>query len=311
MNLEPETRRGYYISAEMKKVWAVEMELLNKLLEVCKKHDLRIWAEGGTLLGAVREHGFIPWDDDIDMAMPREDFNRLRELANDEFKTPYFFQCGYTDLFPSGMAKLRKDGTSAIEKENIFKNQHQGIFIDIFPLDVIPDNKNEYFLFADYASKLRIDLLLYCDHYFTLINWDYNFQVIKTILKTKYRGFSYYYKKYEDFVSQYMANDYSDVSLVVLGYHEQYIRNRKWYVNTSHTLFEDLNIPIPSGYHEVLMKQYGDYMIPKHEPAQHNGFEFLSAETSFEVILPILRKKYKKKRWENRKQHIIKFLKLK
>lgn len=77
MNLEPETRNNYYISVEMKKVWAVEMQLLKKLLEVCEKHHLKIWAEGGTLLGAVRHQGYIPWDDDIDMAMLRDDYDRL------------------------------------------------------------------------------------------------------------------------------------------------------------------------------------------------------------------------------------------
>ena len=92
MNLEKEIRNGYEISADMKKVWAVEMELLKKLLEVCEKHHLRIWAEGGTLLGAVREKGFIPWDDDIDMAMPREDYDKLQTIAKDQFKAPFFFQ---------------------------------------------------------------------------------------------------------------------------------------------------------------------------------------------------------------------------
>lgn len=143
MNSQKEIRRGYEILPEMKKVWSVEIELLRKLLDVCKRYNLKIFAEGGTLLGAIREHGFIPWDDDIDMAMPREDYDKLRELASAEFKSPYFFQCGYTDIFPNGITRLRKDGTAAITYKSIYDRCHQGIFIDIFPLDSIPDEKSE------------------------------------------------------------------------------------------------------------------------------------------------------------------------
>lgn len=67
------------------------MEVGKKLLAVCEKHHLRIFAEVGTLLGTIREHGFIPWDDDIVMAMPREDYDKLQFIAKEEFKKPYFF----------------------------------------------------------------------------------------------------------------------------------------------------------------------------------------------------------------------------
>lgn len=92
MNLDKEIRQGYEISSEMKKVWNVQMKLLKKLLEVCDKHHLKIWADGGTLLGTVRDHGYIPWDDDIDMVMLREDYDKLLEIAPKEFEEPFFFQ---------------------------------------------------------------------------------------------------------------------------------------------------------------------------------------------------------------------------
>ena len=70
---QEEVRNNYTITAEMKKIWAVQLELLSVLLDVCKRNHLNIWAEGGTLLGTIREKGYIPWDDDIDMAMLRPD----------------------------------------------------------------------------------------------------------------------------------------------------------------------------------------------------------------------------------------------
>ncbi len=70
--LDEEVRCDYTITHEMKKIWAVELDLLEKLLNVCKKHGIKIFASGGTLLGAIRHKGMIPWDDDIDMMMFRE-----------------------------------------------------------------------------------------------------------------------------------------------------------------------------------------------------------------------------------------------
>ena len=75
--LEEEERDGYLVSAEMKKIWAVELDLLNEFMRVCKEHDIRWFADGGTILGAIRHNGMIPWDDDIDVCMYREDYEKL------------------------------------------------------------------------------------------------------------------------------------------------------------------------------------------------------------------------------------------
>ena len=88
----PEERNGYMVSSEMKKVWAVELDLLNEFARVCDKYRLKWFAHAGTMLGAVRHHGFIPWDDDIDVVMPREDYERLCSIGSSEFSRPYFFQ---------------------------------------------------------------------------------------------------------------------------------------------------------------------------------------------------------------------------
>ena len=95
--LDEEVRDGYKVSHEMKKVWAVELDLLAEFQRVCKKHNIKYIASGGTMLGAVRHKGFIPWDDDIDLMMLREEYEKLCIVAPSEFKHPYYFQTDRTD----------------------------------------------------------------------------------------------------------------------------------------------------------------------------------------------------------------------
>ena len=123
-------------------VHSVQEELLRKLDQVCREYGLRYAAIHGTLLGAVRHKGFIPWDDDVDIAMPRQDYDRLLELATQVFPEPYFLQtpANTENIFYGGYAKLRRSGTAAIEPQHRGRNCHQGIWIDILPLDFYPED---------------------------------------------------------------------------------------------------------------------------------------------------------------------------
>lgn len=87
----------YKVSSNLKKLWAIEADLLREFVRVCDKYRLRWYAYAGTLLGAIRHSGFIPWDDDIDVCMPREDYDILTKELAGEFKTPYFMQTPYTE----------------------------------------------------------------------------------------------------------------------------------------------------------------------------------------------------------------------
>ena len=142
MNLNSETRNGYNISSDMKKVWNIQMKMVVKLIDVCNKYNLKVWADGGTLLGTVRDHGYIPWDDDIDMVMLRDDYNKLLQIAPTEFQEPFFFQNVYTDKkYPRGHSQLRYNGTAAIIPFDVNCEFNQSIFIDIFVYDVLPKDK--------------------------------------------------------------------------------------------------------------------------------------------------------------------------
>ena len=134
----------FLITPEKRKIWEIELKLVEKVFEVCRKYNLSIVSSSGTTIGAVRENGFIPWDDDIDLEMLRPDYDKLVSIASKEFQSPFFFQCAYTDKnYVRGHAQVRMNGTAAILRQDIFCDFHQGIFIDIFVFDAVPKSKRE------------------------------------------------------------------------------------------------------------------------------------------------------------------------
>ena len=102
-----EIRCGWTVWPSTKRTWIVEMEMLAELDRICKKYDIKYFAEGGTLLGAVRHGGFIPWDDDVDIAMLREDYDKFCKVAPDEISAPLFFQDCHTDNIKFLFSRIR------------------------------------------------------------------------------------------------------------------------------------------------------------------------------------------------------------
>lgn len=292
MNLESEIRRGYYITEDMKKVWTVQMDLLKKLLDVCNKYQLRIWADGGTLLGTIREHGYIPWDDDIDMAMLRDDYDKLVEIAPQEFNHPYFFQCGYTEkVFPRGHAQLRKDGTTAILPYPQFLDTHQGIFIDIFPYDAIPDDPEMQDSLIDERNE-RMSTLLACASRPSLLHLGRSYRNLRNRLR-----FRRLYFEFEEMLRRNKVVDNAIVScLSFIVDPDHFYRDKHWYDGTLYFPFEDILMPVPVGYHQILLRQYGEYMVPKQAPTYHEGFWRLDADRPYQEYIPQLRRELRQKK---------------
>ena len=121
-------------------VWQAELDILDEIDSVCRKNNLRYSIAYGTMLGAVRHGGFIPWDDDVDIIMPREDYERLISIWNFEANKEYILQNKYTNWdFTQNFSKIRKDKTTFIhnawEKHVTY---HTGVFVDVFPGDRVP-----------------------------------------------------------------------------------------------------------------------------------------------------------------------------
>lgn len=127
----------FYTDETLQQVQQVRLEMLGCIHEVCQKYGLQYFMIYGTLLGAVRHKNFIPWDDDADIAMPREDYEKFLKIAAEELKDIYTIQTMYQEeeSFCGGYAKLRKNNTTALEKKDWNKKCHQGIWVDIIPID--------------------------------------------------------------------------------------------------------------------------------------------------------------------------------
>lgn len=123
----------------------VQLELLKRFIEVCEEYDLSYCVFYGTLLGTIRHKGFVPWDDDVDVLMPRIDYDRLLQVSEEAFDKPYFLQTPEKDpeCFYGGYSKLRNGNTTGLETRNEGKKCNQGIWIDIMPLDRIPEDEEE------------------------------------------------------------------------------------------------------------------------------------------------------------------------
>lgn len=132
--------QGLKITGEtLKKVQQTELDILKTVARFCDRHKITYFLSSGTLLGAVRHGGFIPWDDDVDISMPRADYEKFLSLA-DEF--PAGFQVVSTRLnpnYPIAITKVRKDGTVMKEPSMAHLAINHGVWIDIFPIDKVAD----------------------------------------------------------------------------------------------------------------------------------------------------------------------------
>lgn len=132
----------YLTDEQLKRLHEIQMDMLLEVRRICTKHNIKYSLIGGTLLGAVRHKGFIPWDDDADVGMLREDYERFRITCESELdEEKYYFQDDRNiEGYRWGYGKLRRKNTLFLRENQKHLNFGQEIFIDIFPLDYAPDN---------------------------------------------------------------------------------------------------------------------------------------------------------------------------
>lgn len=263
----------------IKKVWQVEIELFELVEKICKKHNIKFFADAGTLLGAVRHKGFIPWDDDIDLVMFRKDYNKFRKVVKKELPGDFFCQDGYNDKgFYGGMLHIRKNETTAIQLKS-FPNitYHQGIFIDIFPLDGVINNRVLYKIQFLIKNVLNMIMRYKNCYWEEKHGWRKILRFFCKIIPQKL-----IFKTFE-LVCSLKSVERSDYVEIVSYFGMSGRRKKTWYNSVEYLPFENTKLPAPPLCEsaKILEVMYGkDFLIPKKIETDH-GEMFFDTEHSY------------------------------
>ena len=278
----------YQPSEERRALWAVELEMIDILLDFCKHHDLKIWACFGTLLGAVRHKGFIPWDDDVDFVMMREDYDKLLKLSKTA-ALPH----GYSfDTIAVSVIKLRKnDTTMLLPSYSWNKRMNQGVWIDIFSLDIAPDNTLEV---AHEYKRLKKQLLMNQNRqlYSYAINPKLRYKIGHFALRLYFLFVNV--QKHRSRIDEFLRNESKRSSgtkvwpwLIFSEVKEADKVARfdvAWFDETVMLPFEDKYLPCPKAYEDLLTAQYGDWKTPVMGTSLHEGSEVNLNKPYYKVI---------------------------
>ena len=268
VNLEEKYSASEYDDVSLRDAQMLMIDILKEVHKICEKHGLKYFLDGGTLLGAVRHKGFIPWDDDMDIGMPREDYNKFLKIAKDELPDYLFLQTFETDDkydIYQVPCKIRYNGTVLIEKviaEN--HEMHNGIYIDVFPYDSLPKYNFVYKLqrmlsYNVLKSFIRIretpDKLSFKNK----MTFAF-YKVVRKIFPYKRRKkFFDFLVKWNDVNSPYMAYGLDTVW-------SEYVYKKEDYFELIKYEFEGNYFYGPKNPDPILTRLYGDYMtLPKEE----------------------------------------------
>jgi len=238
----------------------VQLETFHEFARVCEHLNLRYMLFSGTLLGAVRHKGFIPWDDDIDVIMFRKDFDRFCREAPKELRGNYFLQTLVTEReFPNVHAKVRDSNTTFIEECNVHRKMNHGVAIDIFPMDGVPNNpfiRRVGWTLISVIGRLAL-LKLTCTGEFTLRMRI--FKGVSHMIPLSGRTMSLIYSRLCSLV------DIDKVNNVAFSTwpHDRLTRivyPKEWFFDPVMLEFEGEMQPAPRAHHKVLTQLYRDYM---------------------------------------------------
>lgn len=242
---------------EMKDVQLISLNILKTIAKICEEQGFRYTLGFGTLIGAIRHKGFIPWDDDIDILMPRSDYEKfIKFMTEHPIENIKVFNWKYVNKYPLGISRVC-DMRYKIEEKNFMKCD-MGIFVDIYPLDGLANTYEEAKKAFYYTDKARANLLRLIkpknenQNFFSI---RYNISGI--ILKIK--GLKRIHKELEKKARRYSFEECKYVGVPNWNW-AQIVFQRDWFNNLIKAQFEDGEFNIISNYDDMLREEYGDYM---------------------------------------------------
>lgn len=284
-----EVREGFAVNELMKRVWAAQLEILQRVIEICEKHHITYYAYWGTLLGAVRHHGYIPWDDDLDIAMKKEDYIRFLEVAKDELPSTYCVLNAYTErLYDDIFTRLTNRHAIDLSKEGLAQSYGCPfvVGIDIFPLYYLPRNKED----AE-VQKLVMEMIssvsdlvdardcMQKEGNYELAN-EYDMQIAEGLVElqdiisyqfTTDRPIKNQLLILFDQMSRLFGEEESDKVTVFPNYLRRgYCVDKRLLEESIQLPFENIQVNVPKGYDIILSKTYRDYMVPRRVRAAHD-----------------------------------------
>lgn len=275
-----EVRDGFTVNELMKRTWAAQLEVLNRIMGVCEKHGLIYYADCGTLLGTVRHKGYIPWDDDLDIAMKKEDYIRFLEVAKEELPEEYCILNSYTEAECAGVFTRITNG-SAIDFSDRKLQQYHGcpfvVGIDIFPLYYVPTEREQAEALKTTLQMIGAVASLEKDSEKSESNQNLIKEGVEGL--EQITGYRFTADKplnnqlatlYDQVCRSFEEEKSSSLTVFTRWLRKGYYVEKELLAECIQMPFENLTLNIPKGYDVILKRLYGDYLVPQWRSSGHD-----------------------------------------
>lgn len=260
---------------EINQLKNIQLNILREFIRICEENELQYYLVGGSAIGAIRHKGFIPWDDDIDVGMPRKDYNRFLEIAQESLPDYYFLQTYETDPeYLANFAKIRDSRTTFIESSMRNRKINHGVYIDVFPLDYYPETNVKWFRMVELLQNARLSKEFSSTASFKM-------RIMQSVAGVLFPSIEETLRKRDKHI-QSIKNS-SLLTNFCGAWGDREIVPADFMGNGTTAVFENITVLVPEKYDAYLRKIYGDYMSlpPVEKRVGHHYTEIIDLDKPY------------------------------